>query len=35
MRADISTEVVTYKMKVSYRHERGTTHYDVEWLISA
>ncbi len=35
MRADITTDVATYKMMVRYKHERGSTLYEVEWLVSA
>lgn len=35
MRADITTEIGIYKMKVNYHHERGTTIYEVEWLMCA
>jgi stage IV sporulation protein A len=35
MRADITTELSPYFMKVCYPHERGTIAYDVEWRVCA
>lgn len=35
IRADIETEVLTYKMKVSIEKDKGTTNFEIEYLICA
>jgi len=35
IKANIETEVLQYNMKVSFKKDKGTTHFDVTYLLSA